>query len=77
MLPSRGSYFQLASYAHLSDEADTDFCIRLTKEAGVATIPVSVFYQTTTDQRVIRFCFAKKAETFEKAIERLTNYKGY
>lgn len=77
MLPSHGSYFQLASYAHLSEEADTDFTIRLTQEAGVATIPVSVFYQNPTDRRVIRFCFAKKLETLEQAIERLATYTSY
>lgn len=75
MLPSYGTYFQLASYAHLTDENDYDFSIRLTKEAGVAVIPVSVFYQNNTDNKVIRFCFAKKDETIEKAVERLVKYK--
>jgi methionine transaminase len=74
LLPSHGTYFQLASIAHLTDEPDTDFTLRLTKEAGVATIPVSVFYRDQTDQRVIRFCFAKKEETIEKAVERLVKY---
>jgi methionine aminotransferase len=73
-LPSQGTYFQLASIAHLTDESDADFCLRLTKEAGVAMIPVSVFYRQFTDHKVIRFCFAKKEETFEKAVERLIKY---
>jgi methionine aminotransferase len=74
LLPSRGTYFQLASIAHLTEETDWDFALRLTTEAGVATIPVSVFYRDQTDHRVIRFCFAKKEETLEKAVERLVKY---
>jgi len=74
LLPSHGTYFQLASIAHLTDQPDTDFTLHLTKEAGVATIPVSVFYRDHTDQRVVRFCFAKKEETIEKAVERLAKY---
>ena len=74
LLPSRGTYFQLASMGHLTDETDTDFAFRLTKEAGVATIPVSVFYRDQTDHRVIRFCFAKREDTLEKAVERLVKY---
>ncbi len=70
-LPSKGSYFQLYQFNHLSDEADSDFAIRLTKEFGVACIPVSAFYREATDRGVVRFCFAKKEETLEKAVERL------
>jgi len=70
-LPSYGSYFQVYKYDQISDEADTDFAIRVTKEYGVATIPVSVFYQSGKDDKVVRFCFAKKKETLEKAVERL------
>jgi methionine aminotransferase len=70
-LPSYGSYFQLYKYDRISDEPDTDFAIRITKEYGVATIPVSVFYTAGKDDRVVRFCFAKKEETLEKAAERL------
>jgi methionine transaminase len=70
-LPSFGSYFQLYKYNNISDESDKDFAIRITKECGVATIPVSAFYQSGTDNRVIRFCFAKKNETLETAVERL------
>ena len=70
-LPSYGSFFQLYKYDRISDEPDKDFVLRITKEYGVATIPVSVFYQENTDHRVIRFCFAKKEETLERAAERL------
>lgn len=70
-LPSAGSYFQLMKYDKISAEADKDFVIRLTKEAGVAAIPVSAFYQEGEDNRVIRFCFAKKDETLIAAAERL------
>jgi methionine aminotransferase len=70
-LPSYGSYFQLYKYDRISDESDKDFAIRITKEYGVASIPVSVFYQSGKDDKVIRFCFCKKEETLEKAVERL------
>lgn len=70
-LPSYGSYFQLYRYDRISDEPDKDFAIRITKEYGVASIPVSAFYQEGKDDRVIRFCFAKKEETLERAAERL------
>lgn len=70
-LPSYGSFFQLYKYHRISDEPDKDFVLRITREYGVAAIPVSVFYQDNTDHRVIRFCFAKKHETLERAAERL------
>ncbi len=72
MKASRGSYFVLASYAHLSDEDDYHYAIRLTKETGVATVPLSVFYRDKTDLKLLRFCFAKQNETLEKAVEKLT-----
>lgn len=71
LLPCEGTYFQLASYAHLSEEKDHDYCVRLTKEVGVATIPVSAFYGDSTDNKVIRFCFAKKYETMAEAVEKI------
>ena len=71
MLDTRGSYFICAKYDRISEEGDRDFAIRLTKEAGVATIPVSAFYQDGKDDRVLRFCFSKKKETLEAAVERL------
>jgi methionine aminotransferase len=71
LLNSHGSYFICASYDRISYENDKDFSIRITKEYGVTTIPVSVFYRSGTDHKVIRFCFAKKNETLEAAVERL------
>ena len=71
LLHSSGSYFVTAGYSRISDEGDKDFAIRLTREYGVATIPVSSFYKNGTDNKVIRFCFAKKNETLEAAAERL------
>lgn len=70
-LPSFGSYFQCYQYERISDESDKDFAIRMTKEYKVASIPVSAFYQSGKDDKVIRFCFAKKDETLERAVERL------
>jgi methionine aminotransferase len=70
-IPSYGSYFQLYSYANISNESEKDFAIRLTKEYGVATIPTSAFYKNETDNKVLRFCFSKKEETLERAVERL------
>jgi methionine aminotransferase len=70
-LPSFGSYFQLYRYDRISDESDKELAIRITKEYGVASIPVSAFYQSGKDDHVVRFCFAKKEETLEKAAERL------
>ena len=66
-----GSYFVLASYGHFSDESEKEMAIRLTKEYGVASIPVSAFYRDETDNKVLRFCFCKKEETLEMAVERL------
>jgi methionine aminotransferase len=71
MLQSHGSYFICAKYNRISDENDKDFATRLTKEAGVATIPVSAFYQSGKDDKVLRFCFSKKEETLEQAVEKL------
>lgn len=72
-LPSYGSYFQLYSYDGLSEETEKEFAIRLIKEYGVATIPVSAFYQSKKDNKVLRFCFAKKEETLAEAAKRLIN----
>jgi methionine aminotransferase len=71
-LPSHGSYFQSYSYEGLSEENEKDFAIRLTKDYGVATIPVSAFYKQPIDHSVLRFCFAKKESTLEAAVERLS-----
>lgn len=74
LLPSYGSYFICAKYDQISEEGDMDFAVRLTKEAGVTTIPVSAFYADRTDDKVLRFCFSKKKETIEQAVERLVKY---
>ena len=74
MLSSSGSYFICAKYDKISDEGDKEFAIRLTKEAGVATIPVSAFYQDGKDDKVLRFCFSKKEETLEAAVKKLSRF---
>lgn len=71
MHDSFGSYFICGTYERITEEGDKDFAIRLTKEAAVATIPVSVFYRNGKDDKVLRFCFSKKNETLETAVERL------
>ena len=73
MHESYGSYFICGSYERISEEADKELAIRLTKEAGVATIPVSAFYQNGKDDKVLRFCFSKNKETLETAVGRLIN----
>lgn len=70
--PSQGSFFQFVSYGHLSDESDYDLAVRLTKEKGVASIPVSVFYHDQKDHKMLRFCFAKDEEVLEQALELLS-----
>jgi Aspartate/tyrosine/aromatic aminotransferase len=74
-LPSHGSYFQIYSYANLSNENERDFAIRITKEYGVATIPVSAFYQDEVNHKVVRFCFSKKESTLEQAVKQLKSIK--
>ena len=66
--PARGSYFQVASYEAISDMPDMEFAEWLTREHGVATIPVSAFYHNQKDDKLIRFCFAKKEETLQQAV---------
>ncbi len=70
-LPSHGSYFQIYSYKNISDEDEFDMAVRLVKDYGVATIPVSSFYKTPIENKVLRFCFAKKESTLESAVEKL------
>lgn len=74
-IPSHGSYFECYSYNGLSDMNDKDFAIHLTKNYGIATIPVSAFYKNAEDNKVIRFCFTKKEETLEKAVEKLVKFQ--
>ena len=71
ILPCAGSYFQSVRYGAITDEKDNDFVLRLTREVGVAAIPVSAFYNKGTDHHVLRFCFAKKQETLDGALDRL------
>ena len=71
LLPSEGSYFQCVDISAVSDLNESDFCQWLTREIGVAAIPLSAFYGDGFDQRVVRFCFAKKDDTLRAALERL------
>ncbi|MCK0510554.1 pyridoxal phosphate-dependent aminotransferase [Aromatoleum buckelii] len=71
LLPSAGTYFQLVRYRAICDEPDTAFVERLTRDTGVAAIPVSAFFADGRDERVIRFCFAKNEATLAAACERL------
>ncbi|MCE1251134.1 MAG: methionine aminotransferase, partial [Comamonadaceae bacterium] len=71
LLPSSGSYFQCVDISAVSDLNEADFCQWLTREIGVAAIPLSAFYGNGLDQRVVRFCFAKKDETLRTALQRL------
>ncbi len=71
LLPSEGSYFQVASYASISNENDIDFTKRLVLEHGVATIPMSVFNADGRDDKLIRFCYAKDTETLTQAAIKL------
>src|SRR6059058_1257122 len=71
LLPSEGTYFQCVDISQVSDLREDEFCKWLTTELGVAAIPLSAFYGDGFDQRVVRFCFAKKDETLRTALERL------
>ena len=71
LLPSEGTYFQCVDISSVSDLGETDFCKWLTSEIGVAAIPLSAFYGSGFDQRVVRFCFAKGDETLTAALQRL------
>ena len=71
LLPCEGSYFQLASYAAISNENDLEFTKRLVTEFGLATIPLSPFYAAAKQTQCIRFCFAKEDTTLQNAVERV------
>ena len=66
VLPSRGTFFQNFAYDAVSDEKDTDLAVRLTKEKGLASIPLSAFYHDGHCDKVLRFCFAKSEQTLAK-----------
>jgi len=71
LLPSQGTYFQCVKYDAISDQSEAEFCKWLTSEIGVAAIPVSAFYNTPRESGIVRFCFAKKDETLQLALDRL------
>ncbi len=70
-LPCEGTYFQCADYSAVSDRSDIEFCEWLTTTQGVAAIPLSPFHPVDPGARIVRFCFAKKDETLDRAIDRL------
>lgn len=67
--PSEGTYFQVLDYSNITNEKDVDFAQRLTKESGIASIPLSVFNSDGIDNKVLRFCFAKTNDTLKKAAD--------
>jgi methionine aminotransferase len=71
LLPSEGSYFQCVDYSAISDRSEEDFCRWLTSDIGVAAIPLSAFYEDGRNQLLARFCFAKRDETLNSALDRL------
>ena len=71
LLPTTGTYFQCVDISAVTDLNESDFCQWLVQEIGVAAIPLSAFYGDNFDQRVVRFCFAKKDDTLHAALERL------
>ncbi|PLY60346.1 pyridoxal phosphate-dependent aminotransferase [Herbaspirillum sp. BH-1] len=73
LLPSQGTYFQCVKYGAISDQPEAEFCKWLTTEIGVAAIPVSAFYNTPRESGIVRFCFAKKDETLQLALDRLAS----
>lgn len=70
-VPTQGSYFQLLDYSAISDEQDTVLAQRWTEELGVASIPISVFYEDPPEQHYLRFCFAKSNDVLKEAAQRL------
>jgi len=72
--PSQGSFFQLASYGHLSNKSDVLISELMTRILKVACIPVSVFYSDKKDLKVLRFCFAKEEAELNEALDRIKNF---
>lgn len=68
-LPSKGTYFELLRYKNITNIPDTEFAVELTQKHKIASIPVSVFYHQKVDEKVLRFCVAKKEETLLRAAE--------
>ena len=73
VIPSRGTYFQLLDYSAISDMNEFDFAVWMTKEKGLASIPVSSFYHDKKNQQILRFAFPKEEDTLRKAAEILNN----
>lgn len=71
VLPCEGSYFMLVDYSEVSDLKDTEFAAWLTKEKGVASIPLSPFYLDPPYDKVVRLCFAKSDDTLQNALDKL------
>lgn len=71
LLPCKGTYFQLVRYNKISDKTELDFAKWMTEKVGVASIPISVFYQSLREQHLIRLCFAKNEQTIDQAAEKL------
>ena len=69
IIPSFGTYFQCVDYSNISDEPEMEFAERITREHGIATIPLSPFYNNTVNNNTLRLCFAKTEETLDKAAE--------
>ncbi len=69
LTPAAGTYFQLLDYSGITGEPDAEYARRLTREAGIASIPVSPFYADGTDHKLLRFCFAKEDETLKRGAE--------
>ena len=74
LLPCQGTYFVTGSIRNLSNEPDSQFCTRLTREAGVAAIPLSAFYGADPPTDLVRFAFCKKDDVLEEAATRLRRY---
>jgi methionine transaminase len=76
VIPSQGSFFQLASYGHLSQISDRELAEKMTRKLKVACIPVSVFYSDRKDDKIIRFCFAKAEQDLSDGLERLQSLQS-
>lgn len=76
VLPAGGTYFVVAGYSGLSDMPDVEFARRMTIEAGVTAIPLSALYEDATPTRYVRFCFSKRDEVLDTALERLAAWHG-
>lgn len=68
-IPTQGSYFQLLNYKNISNQPDLEMAEWLAKEKGIASIPISGFYDSKEDNKMLRFCFAKSEETLRKAAD--------